>query len=105
MTLRPPNLAALSRILTGADTLEAEIAAEKATALGRTGRAVEKAMADFAAAEPGERRTALAYAAADALHALFIQRELMGLRSHGEVIRQYGVPGEVLAKVGAKPSA
>lgn len=102
MSLRPPSLADIVRLATGADQLDAEIAAEKASALGRSGQALAKAMAVLNAAEPGEARVELAYAAAEAAQAFFIQRELMGFRQHAEVVRDYGLTPEVLGKVGAK---
>lgn len=102
MSLRPPrSVEAFQALVTGEASLQAEIMAEKATALGRAGEAVAKALSSLAEAGPDERTT-LAYAAAEALQGLFIQRELMGLRGHAEVIRQLGVPPEVLAKVGAR---
>ena len=88
----------------GADTLDAEILAEKASALGRSGAALEKALAALrACAEPREERRALAYAAAAAAQAHFIQRELSGWRRHDDVIRQFDIPPEVLGKIGATP--
>ena len=92
------------RFVTGAASLEAEIMAEKAAALGRGGEAVAKALDAWRAAE-GAERTALAYAAAEAVQSLFIQRELMGMRSHAEVVRQFGVPPEIVSKIGARPAA
>lgn len=41
-------------------------------------------------------------AAADAVHAYFIQREFCGLRRHDGVIREYGIPREVLVRLGAR---
>lgn len=105
MTLRPPRHAeALLRVATGASELEVEILAEKSAALGRAGSAVEQALARLGrcAADDPERR-ALAFAAADAVQAWFIQRELMGMRSHAEAVARMSIPREVLAKVGAKP--
>ena len=104
MTLRPPKAfgGVLPDLLCGGQ-LEAEIQAEKAAAMGRTGEALRKALDRLASEPPGDVRRALAYAAAEAAQAFFIQRELMGMRNHAEVIRQYGMPAEVLGKVGAKP--
>jgi hypothetical protein len=39
--------------------------------------------------------------AAQAVYAYFIQRELCGLRRHRDVIREYAIPDEVLARLGA----
>lgn len=90
-------------LLTGRESVDAEIAAEKAAALGRAGRRLETAMTAFRAAAPGMERRLAAYAAAEAVQAYFIQRELMGQRSHAEIIRQHDIPQEILGKIGAKP--
>jgi hypothetical protein len=95
------------------DALGHEILAEKASALGRAGQKVEAALArleahagmparDDAAPDPDSQRKALLKAAADAVHAFFIQRELCGLRRHETVIREFGIPREVLVRLGAK---
>ena len=47
-------------------------------------------------------RAALVRAAAEAVYAYFVQRELCGLRRHDDVIREYGIPREVLVQAGAK---
>ena len=52
-------------------------------------------------ADSEEGREALLKAAAEAVHAYFIQRELCGLRRHGEIIRELAIPDEVLARLGA----
>lgn len=98
----PPNFDALRLIATGGESLEAEILAEKATAIGRAGRRLDAALEAHRAAE-GDQRRLLAYRAAEAAQAFFIQRELMGMRRHDEAISQYAIPREVLAKIGAKP--
>lgn len=95
----PPDL-----LRSGADTLEAELLAEKAAALGRSGEAMERALAAHRAFEGArDERRALAYAAAEAVHAHFIQRELSGHRSHDDVVRRLRILPEVLGKIGAKP--
>lgn len=104
MSLRPPVSFDSPRLLaTGGESLEAEILAEKASALGRSGRAVERALEALRRARADEDRRLLAYRAADAVQAFFIQRELMGLRRHDEAVARYAIPREVLAKIGAKP--
>jgi hypothetical protein len=40
--------------------------------------------------------------ATDAAWCFFVQREVLGLRDRGEVVAQYGVPREVLARIGAR---
>jgi hypothetical protein len=47
-------------------------------------------------------RDAALKAAAQAVHAYFIQRELCGFRRHEAVIREYEIPRAVLARLGAK---
>ena len=108
MSLRPPSQYAASA-LSGGGTgsgpfapLDHEIAAEKASSLGRAGEKVEKALACLRMVEPGapERPTALR-AAADAVYAYFVQRELCGLKRHHDAIRDYQIPPEVLVRLGA----
>ncbi len=106
-----PSGTSLSDVLF--DALGHEILAEKASALGRAGDKVEAALAslkahldlragDRATPEHDSQRTVLLKAAADAVYAFFIQRELCGLRRHDAVIRELGIPREVLARLGAK---
>lgn len=89
----------------GVNTLESEILAEKASSLGRHGRLVEQAMAALKAldADPTtpEDRLVLVKAAAQAVWKFFVQRELCGLRDQREIIRFYGIPQEVLNRLGA----
>jgi hypothetical protein len=104
MTLRPPaRYGSLPATRLGPDPLEVEIAAEKAAALGRSGEKVEQTLARLNACERGtpERAESLK-SAAEAVYAYFIQRELCGMRRHQDVIREYGIPNEVLVRLGAK---
>jgi len=39
--------------------------------------------------------------AAREVWAFFVQRELCGLRDQKQVIRDYGIPGEVIVRLGA----
>jgi hypothetical protein len=99
MALRPPQQYQTSQIT---NPLDVEIIAEKAASLGHAGEKVEKAMARLRAFEgPPEQRGALLKEAAECVYAYFIQRELCGLRRHQEVIREYGIPKEVLVRLGA----
>jgi hypothetical protein len=95
-----------------ADLLEHEFAQEKASALGRLGRALEAALAALAefdaghGSSPAERRASRAALVADASVALWqlvVQREACGLRDMGFVLRDYRVPAEVAARMGAWP--
>jgi hypothetical protein len=114
MTLRPPRELAAHDPADSPTPLEYEIAQEKAAALGRLGRALERALAalhDFdhearrADAEPASplRRAALVAAAGHALWLFVVQREACGLRDMRHVIRDYGVPPDVQHRMGAFP--
>ncbi|MBX3530410.1 MAG: hypothetical protein KF849_07370 [Rhizobiaceae bacterium] len=102
-TIRPPSLLTTTDV--GAalfDALGHEILQEKAAALGRAGSRAEEAVAKFkSVAADAPERPALRKEAARAVHAWFIQRELCGLRRHADVIRELGIPNEVLARLGA----
>jgi hypothetical protein len=103
MTAPPPQ----SRTRT-ADVvaLDYEIAQEKAAALGRLGRALEAALHALADYQ-GDRdqrdaaRNRLVQDASDALWCFMVQREACGLRDPRPVIRDYRVPAEVYARMGA----
>jgi hypothetical protein len=106
MSLRAFDLAELrQRLDSGFGSIENEVLAEKASSLGHHGRQVEKAMAALRAfdAEPGapEERLVLLKSAAREVWKFFVQRELCGLRDQKDVIRHYGIPGEVLVRLGA----
>jgi hypothetical protein len=92
---------------TGLGILEYELMSERSAALGRQGLKVEEALA---ALQDGEARGKdvveqenLLDAAAEAVWALFVHREICGLRNSRDVIQRYGIPGKVLARLGAKP--
>jgi hypothetical protein len=85
--------------------LDYEIAQEQVAALGRLGRALERALAALAEYERshGERdaaRARLVAAASDALWCYIVQREAIGLRDPRPVIRDYGVSAEVHNRMG-----
>jgi hypothetical protein len=98
----PRNLSTSTRFDT-ASAIEAEIAQERALALGRVGREVEAALDRLKELAPNapERRRLVA-AAADAAWRLFVQREACGLFHHDQAIANYAIPREVLARVGAR---
>jgi hypothetical protein len=106
-----------------ADLLAHEFAQEKASALGRLGRAFAAALTALAefdrSRSPGEcsvadrkLRAALLQDASAALWHFIVQREACGLRDMRHVLRDYGVPIEVSDRMGicapaaltAKPS-
>jgi len=100
VSLRLPDLRAQDALL---DPLGLEIMGEKASSLGRAGEKVERAIAalEAHAGDPENRRRLVAQAA-DAVHAYFIQRELCGFRRHHDVIADYRIPRDVLARLGAR---
>lgn len=94
---------------TGAGILDGEILAEMASAIGRAGRGMERALAelkehDMQPPEAGSerRRQALVQAAADRAWALFVQHEMAGLSSQAQLVKRYAIPAEVLARVGIR---
>src|SRR4051794_20142677 len=86
------------------DVLEADLVAEKASSLGHHGRLVEQAMAALGSVDrrgdPAERLKAVKNGARVAW-AFFVQGELCGLRDQKQVIKAYGIPGEVLVRLGS----
>ncbi len=101
-------------LLSPVDLLEDEFAQEKASALGRLGRALEAKLAllaEFDAGLQGETpssesrqlRAALVAEASVALWHFVVQREACGLRDMRYVLRDYRVPPEVAARMGALP--
>ena len=95
--------------------LDRELAHEKASALGRLGRALEESLAAIAtldarhargntqSAELRQLRAALVAQASVALWHFVVQREACGLRDSHRLLRDYHVPPEVAARVGAFP--
>lgn len=123
MTVRPPRGLAGRVLETPASALDYEIAQEKATTLGRLGRALEAALAELrafdearaaqphatASTEPAEtgtpaaERRVLVAAAGVALWNFVVQREACGLRDSAVIVREYRVPPEVRARMNAFP--
>ena len=106
MSLRAADLVELrQRLTSGFGSIENEIIGEKASSLGHHGRQVEQAMAALraydAAPRAPEERVVLLKAAAREVWKFLVQRELCGLRDQKEVVRHYGIPQEVLARLGA----
>ena len=99
---------------TPADLLEHEFAQERASALGRLGRALEASLGALArfdaecspegsSAEARQLRASLVAQASTALWHFVVQREACGLRDIRHVLRDYRVPREVSACMGALP--
>lgn len=93
------------------DVLAYELAEERASALGRMGRALEQALAklrEFDAAHPRaeapapeqQTRRMLVREAGHALWMFVVQREACGLRNNRMLMRDYNVPGEVQLSMG-----
>jgi hypothetical protein len=117
MTVRPPRALA-PRIAdlwknSPAAVLDYELAHEKASALGRLGRALETALAALSAfdarlaeptAETQRQRRALVAQAGHALWMFVVQREALGLRDSRQLMRDYRVPPEVQGRMGLLPA-
>lgn len=102
MSLRmPQNLSGRLGFETGDTVLAYELLEEQAHSLGRTGRKVELALAALREHPGGEGRAEALRLAADAVWGFFVQREVLGLRDRKAIIAQYGIPREVLARLGA----
>lgn len=106
MAMTVAEIAALKQSLqAGFSAIEVEVQGEKAASLGHHGRQVEKAMTALRAfdAEKGsaEERLKLVKAGAREVWSYFVQREMCGVRDHREAIRIYGIPNEVLVRLGA----
>ena len=89
----------------GYATLEYEIAEERASALGRLGRRLEAALAALASCPPAAAsdrasRDMLLREAGYALWLFVVQREACGLNDSARMMRAYGVPREVYARMG-----
>lgn len=87
----------------GLSVLEAELFAERASSLGRTGREVEVSLERLRAFDAGEStgdRRALVRDAAKAVWSYWVQREACGLVDHRQVIREQRIPREVLNRLG-----
>jgi hypothetical protein len=102
----PDRLALNRRSDAAFNLLESDMLAEKASSLGHHGRLVEAALAALRAfdAVPGDdpvERLKLVRKAAREVWAFFVQRELCGLRDQKQIIKDYGIPGEVLVRLGA----
>jgi hypothetical protein len=93
--------------------LDYEIAQEKASTLGRLGRALEAALAALRdhdarteqhSAETRQTRLTLIAEASSTLWHFVVQREALGLRDSRQVMRDYRVPGEVQNRMGVLPA-
>ncbi|MBB3165067.1 hypothetical protein FHS25_005575 [Rhizobium laguerreae] len=106
MSVRPPQSFRQSeQDRNGFNVLEYELMSERAEPLGRHGLKVEAALAALrtwtADHQSGEDHERLLNEASDAVWAFFIQREICGLRNNRDAIQRYGIPNEVIARLGA----
>jgi hypothetical protein len=94
------------RAWTNLQSVQAEIAQEKAASLGRMATRLQDALTRLAAfdtggpGEPSVTRPALVDAAGQALWFYVVQREACGLRDVEAVLREYRVPREVYLRMG-----
>lgn len=104
MSLRMPRGLSAGLAPDTPDTaLHAELLAEQAANLGRLGHAVEAALAALAETDRGTDVRAQRLAeASEVVWQYFIQREVTGLRDHRGAISEYGIPREVLARLGRR---
>lgn len=104
MSIQPPRiLSTKSRSEEVYNDFQREVLSEKAATLGRASKALEAALARLRAGD-GEDRDALVQAAADAAHVYLIQREAAGIHGLGSPLSDFGVPGEVRVRIGARPN-
>ena len=106
MSVRPPQSFRQSQQdKNGFNVLEYELMSERVDALGRHGLKVEAALTALKAwtgeHQSAEERERLVNDASDAVWAFFIQREICGLRNNRDAIQRYGIPNEVIARLGA----
>jgi hypothetical protein len=107
MPLPSPEFAAFAhRLRTGEGDVAAELLGEQASALGRMGRTLETALARLAEGQANgvdaEARETLLRVAADAVWQYFVQREVVGINDQKAAIAHYGIPAEVLNRVGGR---
>src|SRR5262249_16302228 len=98
------------RVRTGLDVLEYELRQEQAATIGRLARELRDALDALntfeSSAQPASdgsdpQRALLVDAAAYALWNFIVQRECSGFRWTEQILKDYAVPGEVRAKMGA----
>lgn len=86
------------------NALQYDLMKERAAGLGHAGRQVQEALQALqnAPAADNATRQKLIWAASKCVWRYFVQREACGMRDHDPVIAEYGIPQQVLARVGAR---
>ncbi len=93
------------------DTIQREIAEEKAGTLGRTGQRLQAAVESLReherrqpleGARTDARRERLLWDLAERAECFVVQREACGLRDSRDALKLYGVPHEATARIGAQ---
>lgn len=107
MSFRPPqSLTHPASVESGFNVLEYELRAERANSLGRSGLKAEAALAELKAWDANrhsaEQREQLLDKSIDAVWEFFVQREICGFRNGRDVIQRYGVPDEVMVRLGSR---
>ena len=98
----PQSLNARLGVETGDAVFRHELLAEQAASLGQAGRKVEAALAALREHPGGEDRAAVLKVAVDVVWGFLVQREVLGLRDRAAVVAHYGIPREVLNRLGAR---
>ena len=92
----------MRRPQTGQDVLEYEIREAQAATIGRLGRELRNALDALAAVDRGDpQRPRLVDDAAYALWHFVVHRDCSGFAGTEHILKEYAVPGEVRAKMGA----
>ena len=84
------------------NALQYDLMKERAAGLGHAGRQVQEALLALQSAADEAARQKLIWAASKCVWRYFVQREACGMRDHDPVIAEYGIPQQVLARVGAR---
>lgn len=102
-TLRMPQFPSARSHLEAADAaFHHEMREEQANSLGRAGAKVEATLAALRDHPGGEGRAEVLRAAADAVWSFLVQRDVLGLRDRAYIVAHYGVPREVLNRLGVR---
>lgn len=84
------------------DPFAYEVSKEIAGTLGRTGQKLERTLAALASSADGAGREELIWDATELVTSIIVQREACGLRNPNFVFELYGVPREVVTRIGVR---